>query len=267
MRTSTTPHWDVAAYALGVLDTRESALFEEHLTQCVSCAVELESLLPVTAALAEVDREAFLGAEQSQRRGRMLDQMVNVVAFDRSRTHARRLLAAAAGTVAILLLVGLSAFAGTVWSGRSNEAVAPAPTATGSAGPGGSRPATAPGTGGPGVGGVEGPPPDEVFESTSATTGVNVKLGLSSAAWGTAVSLELSSVRGPLTCQLVALGPGGSEVVSTWKVPPDGYGTPKHPDPVFLEASTAVSRDSIDRFEVRTASSTGESKVLVSLNV
>jgi anti-sigma factor RsiW len=44
MTTSDAPHWDVAAYALGVLDHRDTARFEDHLADCASCAVELESL-------------------------------------------------------------------------------------------------------------------------------------------------------------------------------------------------------------------------------
>jgi hypothetical protein len=253
MRTSNTPHWDVAAYALGVLDARDTALFEDHLVECGACAVELESLLPVTAMLADVDRESFVGTEQSQRHGRMLDEMVNVVSFDRSRAQARRLLAVAAGTVAIVLIVGLALFTGSHWGDQSNEVAGPGPSAT----------STAP----PGIGGQEGAPPDEIFQATDRTTGANAKLGLSSAEWGTAVSIELSKVQGPLTCQLVAVGPDVSEVVSTWKVPADGYGTAKHPDPVFLQATTSVARKDIQRFEVQSISAAGAPTVLVSVNV
>ena len=44
-------HFDVAAYALGVLDERDSARFEDHLIECGACAIELESLLPVLGAV------------------------------------------------------------------------------------------------------------------------------------------------------------------------------------------------------------------------
>jgi hypothetical protein len=252
MTTSNAPHFDVAAYALGVLDARDTTRFEDHLAECGTCAMELESLLPVTAMLADVDRESFLGAEQSQRGGRMLDEMVNVVAFDRSRAQARRLLAVAAGTVVMVLAVGLALLAGSRWGERSADIAAPGPSPTSTA---------------PGIGGQEGPPPDEIFEATDRSTGVNAKLGLSAAQWGTAVSIELSKVQGPLTCQLVAVGPDVSEVVSTWKVPPDGYGTPKNPDAVFLQGSTSVSRKDIERFEVQDISSAGEPNVLVSVKV
>jgi Putative zinc-finger len=253
MTTSSAPHWDVAAYALGVMDARDTALFEDHLAECVSCALELESLLPVTSLLAEVDRDSFLNAEQSEREGRMLDEMVNVVSFDRSRAQARRLLAVAAGTVVMVIAVGLALFAGSQWGQGSTPVAAPSPTV--SSGP-------------PGIGGPEGATPDEIFEATDPSSHVKANLGLTAADWGTSVALQLSGVQGPLNCQLVAVGPNVNEpVVSTWTVPPNGYGTQKNPDPLFLQGSTSVQRKDIQRFEVQSLSATGEPTVLVTVNV
>jgi hypothetical protein len=42
-------HFDVASYALGVLDEADSERFEEHLADCWVCAGELESFLPSRA--------------------------------------------------------------------------------------------------------------------------------------------------------------------------------------------------------------------------
>ena len=61
-----TVHWDVAGYALGVLDAHDTAVFEEHLASCQRCADELEALLPTVALLSDVDVDALLAAEQSQ---------------------------------------------------------------------------------------------------------------------------------------------------------------------------------------------------------
>ncbi len=55
-------HVDVAAYALGVLDERDAARFEDHLIDCPQCAFELESFVQVADALADVDAEALLAA-------------------------------------------------------------------------------------------------------------------------------------------------------------------------------------------------------------
>jgi hypothetical protein len=55
-------HFDVAAYALGVLDERDAAAFEEHLIVCSSCPIELESMLPVVDVLADIDADSLMAA-------------------------------------------------------------------------------------------------------------------------------------------------------------------------------------------------------------
>ena len=40
-------HYDVASYALGVLEPADVDRFEEHLVTCDACALELEALLPL----------------------------------------------------------------------------------------------------------------------------------------------------------------------------------------------------------------------------
>ena len=61
----------------------------------------------------------------------------------------------------------------------------------------------------------------EQFEATSASSGVKAKLGLEPKLWGTQVALELSNVRGPLKCQLVAISRNGqNDTAMTWTVTP-----------------------------------------------
>src|SRR5690606_18569951 len=45
------PHYEVAAYALGVLDPADSEAFEAHLVDCMECQAELLELHEVPAAL------------------------------------------------------------------------------------------------------------------------------------------------------------------------------------------------------------------------
>ncbi|HEY9523157.1 MAG TPA: zf-HC2 domain-containing protein, partial [Thermopolyspora sp.] len=45
------PHYEVAAYALGVLDPADSEMFESHLLECMECQAELLELHEVPAAL------------------------------------------------------------------------------------------------------------------------------------------------------------------------------------------------------------------------
>jgi hypothetical protein len=71
--------------------------------------------------------------------------------------------------------------------------------------------------------------------------------------WGTEVAFQLSGVRGPERCSLVAVSRSGdTDVVSGWRIPPgEGFGVPGHPDPLRLTGGTALARTEIHHFEVR----------------
>lgn len=94
----------------------------------------------------------------------------------------------------------------------------------------------------------------EVLTAQSADTQVRATIALAPKAWGTEVSLELSGVRGPLTCRLVAVSRSGqSEVVGSWQVPAGrGYGVADWPQPLRFQGGIALARAAIERFEVRT---------------
>ncbi|HYN95066.1 MAG TPA: zf-HC2 domain-containing protein [Pilimelia sp.] len=250
-------HQDVAAYALGVLDPVDAARFEDHLAICDICAMELESLLPVSALLAQVDGESFIEMEDTVREGRMLDEMVNAVAYDRSRRRARRLFGLAAGVVAFLVIGVASLMAGLTVGDAGQPSAQPAPS-NDIIKPGGpDAPA------GPGIGGFNDLPGHHV-RNTDPTTKVQADVVLQDQDWGTQVSLMLAQVRGPLTCQLVVVGADGlGEVVYTWRVPAHGYGTTDHGEPLFLQGATAVSRADIDRLEVQSVDDAGRTALLV----
>jgi hypothetical protein len=55
--------------------------------------------------------------------------------------------------------------------------------------------------------------------------------------------------------------------VSTWKVPNDGYGTAKNPEPLLLQGATSVSRKDISRIEIQSVGVSGDNKVLVTVPV
>jgi Putative zinc-finger len=249
-------HRDVAAYALGVLDERDAARFEDHLAECDACAVELESLLPVTAMLSQVDGDSFVSMEESVREGRMLDEMVNAVAYDRSRARVRRMFSLVAGIVALIVLGGVTALGAWTLGGAGDGT---SPVASGS-------PSPKSGAEGPGVGGLE-ELPGERFSATDPDTKVHADVVLEPHEWGTQVSIAVGAVRGPLTCQLVAVGSDGlGEVVYTWKVPPQGYGTNANPELLFLQGVTAVDRSKIDRMELQSLDSAGRTGLLVAVD-
>jgi hypothetical protein len=249
-------HRDVAAYALGVLDPVDAARFEDHLVGCDVCAVELESFLPVTALISQVDGDSFVGMERSLRDDRMLDEMLNAVAYARSRVRVRRMFALAAGVIAIVMISGLSLVAGLTVGGDTERPVAsasPTPGRTGFAGPG--------------VGGLE-ELPGERFSAIDPATKVHADVVLEGHDWGTQVSIAVGGIHGPLVCQLVAVGEDGlGEVVYTWKVPTEGYGTNANPEVLFLQGVTAVGRDDIVRMELQSVDEGGRTGLLVSVDV
>jgi hypothetical protein len=253
MGQSSAMHRDVAAYALGVLDARDAARFEDHLAGCDACAVELESLLPVTALLSQIDGDSFVQVEESVREGRMLDEMVNAVAYDRSRARARRMFALAAGVVALILFSGLSIVAGMTVSGGGERPVA------------GASPTPA----GPdlGIGGLD-EVPGQRYSATDSTTKVKAEVVLEGKEWGTQVSIAVGGVRGPLICQLVAVGDDGvGDVIYSWKVPKKGYGTTENAQVLFLQGATAVDRKDISRVELQSVDASGRPGLLVAVDV
>jgi anti-sigma factor RsiW len=51
------PHHDVAAYALGVLDEEDHEAFHSHLMTCEECQIELRELSEVPGFLDVVKRD------------------------------------------------------------------------------------------------------------------------------------------------------------------------------------------------------------------
>jgi hypothetical protein len=91
----------------------------------------------------------------------------------------------------------------------------------------------------------------EQHSATNQATGVHGKVGLVDFAWGTQVILDLSHVRGPLTCEMVAISRSGQRhVITGWQVPSAGYGVPGHPAHLLLAGGTSVMRPDLARIDV-----------------
>jgi len=224
-------HADVAAYALGVLDSGDADRFEEHLVSCEACAQELESLLPVVDLLGDVPAPHV------------------PVPHERARRPASRsLLGLAAGLLLLAAVGGGSFVAGARWAEPDPAFTAlPAPSAT---------PAT-----------TASPAPGERLVATDARTGVAADVRLESRPWGTRISFSVSKVEGPRTCSLIAVRRSGPAVVlSSWTVPPAGYGTRGQPRPLELEAATAVRREDITELKVQTVEDGGPGETLVRIS-
>jgi len=250
-------HFDVAAYALGVLDERDAARFEDHLIECTACAVELESFLQVADILADVDADALVATEESRKDGLVLKKMIGTVKQERRRANSRRLYSLAAAVVVFAMLSIGALFAGGQWFGPDRQAP---PAAQRSSGPTQLDPL--PLNDGSGIGG-----PDltgERVASTDARSGVRLDAAMEPKDWGTQVQFAVSNIKGPLTCRLVAVRTdGGSEVLSTWTVGAKGWGTAAREEPLLLPAVTALPRADIAHLQVQSIAADGSTETLV----
>ncbi len=87
--------------------------------------------------------------------------------------------------------------------------------------------------------------------ATDPRTGLAGTVGLVAEKWGTQVTLDMSKIRGPLECELVAVSKTGERrVVAGWFVPPAGYGVPGHPAHLLVQGGTAIARQDLSRLSV-----------------
>ena len=252
-------HYDVAAYALGVLDERDASRFEDHLIDCPACAVELESFLHVADILADVDADALVATEQSEKSGLVLKKMIRTVSGERRRANSRKLYSLAAAVVVFAMLSIGALFAGARWlapdQGGGN------PVAQGPSGPTQLDPLPL-NREGTGIGGTE--LTGERIASTDPRSGVRLDAGLEANDWGTQVQFAIGNIKGPKICRLVAVKPDGApEVLQTWKVGEKGWGTAQREQPLLLTAVTALPRDQIAHLQVQEIDEKGVTKTLV----
>jgi hypothetical protein len=248
-------HYDVASYALGVLDERDAARFEDHLIECPRCAFELESFVQVADLLADVDASAVIAAEESERDGRVLHKMLGQVSHDRSRANSRRLYSLAAAVVVFAMLSIGALFAGGKWF--APDQTTPSTTAERSS----SQLDPLPQTDGAGIGGPE--LTGQRYSATDPRTGVSADVAMEKKDWGTQISFAISNIKGPKTCRLLAVHTDGtSEPLVSWSVGEKGWGTAANPEPLLLQAITATAREDIAVQEV-TSSGAGDTLVRV----
>ena len=252
-------HYDVASYALGVLDDRDAARFEDHLIECPRCAFELESFVQVADLLADVDAGAVIAAEESRRDGVVLQKMLGEVKHDRRRANSRRLYSLAAAVVIFAMLSIGALFAGRSWLGPDDQK-APAST---NAGRGSSQLDPLPNSqDGPGIGG-----PDlagQRYSGSDPRTGVHADVALEKKDWGTQISFAISNIKGPKQCRLLAVHTDGTtESLVSWNVGEKGWGTAANPEPLLLQAVTATPRDEIAHVQVQEVTANGAGDTLV----
>jgi putative intracellular protease/amidase len=240
---------ELGAYVLGGLDPAERDRFEEHLLTCDYCLSEVDAFQEVRDLLLPLVGQPVEPAEPADGSGDVPapteapspvppavpdeDVLTELLADLARERHRRTWRVAAALTAAAALVVALPLVA--LRAGGGSPVALPAVSST--------------------------PSPavmlmmtGEQHRAADPITRVSGAVGLEDKAWGTHVALQLSGVGGPLTCSLVAVSKGGRrETVTSWSVPPAGYGVPGHPDALVVHGGTSWTRGQLDHFEVRAA--------------
>ena len=249
-------HYDVASYALGVLDQHDAARFEDHLIECPRCAFELESFVQVADLLADVDAAAVVAAEEVKRDGVVLHKMLGEVRSERRRANSRRLYSLAAAVVIFAMLSIGALFAGGKFFAPDQKA---GPTAQ----RGSSQLDPLPNSqDGPGIGGPE--LTGQKYSGTDPRSGVHADVALEKKDFGTQISLAVSSIKGPLECRMVVVHTDGTtEPLGSWTVGEKGWGTAANPSPLLLQAVTATPREDIAHIQVQEVTSSGAGETLV----
>jgi hypothetical protein len=212
-----TEHTDVGAYALGLLEAGDRRAFEAHLAGCRVCAAELADLSGM--------RDLLAGLRPLEENRAAAGSGGDVAGLLRRRGEAAR--RRRRGTV----VLGITAAAVLLAGGIAVGAAAGRD--------GGDVPADLLGWG-------------EIHRATDRRTGAGGALALENKGWGTHVAIDVWNVKGPLTCELIAVTKSGERrPVTGWTVPPVGYGLPGAPDHLHLHGGTAIRRSELTRFEVR----------------
>jgi hypothetical protein len=207
-------HVDVGAYALGLLEDQDRAVFEAHLATCTACTAELSTLSPVADLLKGMEPVELPGdAEAAQ-------APVDLLRRRAAASRRRRRWQIAVGAAACVAALGGGLAVGIATTSHHAQGTV---ALTG-----------------------------QLHKATDATTGVTGTVGLVPKSWGTQVTLDLARVHGPLECELIAVSKTGDQkVVTGWFVPAPGDGVPGHPAHLLVQGGTAIELGNLARFEVR----------------
>jgi anti-sigma factor RsiW len=248
MMTPEDVHRDVGAYALGVLDPRDTARFERHLMACRSCPHELAELSPVAALLSQVDpREVALTAHPAPQPRKAEPRKAEPRKAEPRKAEPRK----AEPRKADPRNSGAAARTGRRRGGVRRALTLAACLALFVAGGVVAVSLGLTGNGLPGVPAMS--PVAQRLHAADPNTGADATVQMEAKRWGSQVTLRLARVDGPLVCRLVAVSKAGrSEVVMGWSVPPGGYGTTTRPEPLVLHGGTDLRPSDLSRLEIRT---------------
>jgi len=208
-------HTDVGAYALGLLEPADRRAFEEHLAGCPACAAELAELSGMKDLLSGIGPVEATGVGPGE--AEVSDLVRRRALAQRRRVRWQSALAAAA---AVVLLAGGVA----IGLGVASQPVTPV-----------------------GTNQLAG----EIHSAVDQQTGVRGKAGLVAKPFGTQVTVDLAKIRGPLTCQFIAVSRTGQRfLIGTWFLAPVDFGSPSHPAHLLLKGWTTIKIGDLSRIDV-----------------
>lgn len=216
-----TAHTDVGAYSMGLLEEQDRRQFEDHLAGCPACAAELAELSPMAALLKGVEPQGVepAGAASGEPDGGDVTELIRRRA---GQQRHRRRWQVALGAAAGIVLVGGGIGVGIAAAPQHGNSPVQGVALTG-----------------------------QLHSATDPGTGVAGTVGLVAKAWGTQVTLDLSKVRGPAECELVAVSRTGERrVVMGWLVAAPGDGVPGHPAHLVIRGGTSIARSDLARVDV-----------------
>ena len=222
-----TAHTDVGAYSMGLLEERDRREFEDHLAGCPACAAEVAELLPMATLLRgvelrEVEPAGAAGGEPAAGREPGGGDVTELLRRRARQQRQRRRWQVALGAAAGIVLIGGGIGVGIAVTPQHGNPPAPGVALTG-----------------------------QLHSATDPGTGVAATVGLVAKAWGTQVTLDLSKVRGPAECELVAVSRTGERrVVMGWLVAAPGDGVPGHPAHLVIRGGTSIARSDLARVDV-----------------
>jgi hypothetical protein len=223
-----------------MLDDAEATAFEAHLATCEWCAQQLDELAgmePMLAALADLPGTGSpaIGESLSARPSpRLAEKLVDEVS-ERRALKRRKSFYLVAAAAALIIGGPLAVMAANGGSDSGTEAT---PLAAGAKAAFGTI--------------------SDKVTATDASTKVKATVAMEKKDWGTWGVVELSNVKGPLKCSLIAVGKNGErETMSSWSVPKWGYGIPnakvaQAKSPLYAQGGAALQPNEIDHFEVMT---------------
>jgi hypothetical protein len=249
-------HRDVAAFALGILDDPDAAAFEAHLSDCARCAAELETFLDLSTALADADLDAdtVVTTMEATEDGRLLQRLLNSVAYQRTKVRTMRILTAAAAFVLIAGVAVTGVFAGQQLGSDKQDQVAQG---------GDTRTPSEQATGGPT--GKAGEPFQTKYHGTNPATKTTAEALLVGRNWGSEVWLEVRNFKAKdaVPCQLVVIAADGhNEIAGIWTIPAGEYGTNARPAPLTIMGIANAQRADIKRIELRSTATSGPAMVV-----